>query len=239
MPACRACKHFDAGICTLSGPLPADQPWEEWPEALRRKAISVCGIAIVMKYLPRITGDVLEVGHGVSKVFRRGLKRQRRGVAKWWGIDPLYPSAPERRSYGASAARMPMFPDQSMDWVVALQSMEHWHEESDRIEDGLIEVRRVLKPGGWFLATVPFHIHGAKLFWDGDAEQLIERVSPEWSSIAFERWRWDHRPLPKLENWKIAYELRRNKYGQGVTIPQGSGQPEGPSSWQLEILAQK
>ena len=51
------------------------------------------------------------------------------------------------------------YPDAHFDWVVACAA---WHEEtSERAwREGLAEALRVLKPGGWFIVSVPASLLG-------------------------------------------------------------------------------
>ena len=79
------------------------------------------------------------------------------------------------------------FDDQQFDYVVASEVLEHLTDEV--LERTLQEVRRMLKPGGWFLGTTParedlrkdqiFCPHCAKKFhrWGHEQSFTIERMT--------------------------------------------------------------
>lgn len=232
MPDCVNCSRYVRKFgCSLIGNLSLDQKWTDWPEWLKRRAVSACNLAIIQDYCEIITGDVLEIGHGVCKYLRRGTRA--RGKARWHGIDPKFPTNEKSRSYNARVSSMPVFPDERFDWVVAVQTIEHWHEYGDTIAAGLSECRRVLKTGGKLLVVAPMHVHGHPIFYHGMEDEVRSEFATGWTEVKFERWRHDHRPMPKIENWRLDMHNHYN------LPPQSSTQLDGPSVWQLEILATK
>lgn len=236
MPDCRNCPQFGQEYCSVES-LPTID-WMFWSEKDKRWACTTCSTAVIKKYVPMMSGQILEIGHGVSKILRRHLRKFHRGKAIWWGTDAKFPDHPEARKYGASVHDMPMFKDEQFDWVVGLQTIEHWHEKGSTIEDGLKEIHRVLRSGGKLLLSLPFLVHGAPMFWHGRWQEALKYFETGWSEVMTERWRWDYRPLPALENWRIARELVDKMYYE-ADEPEGSGQPGGPSSWTMEVLATK
>ena len=99
---------------------------------------------------PRVRGKLLDLGCG-NQPYRRYLT----GVSHYVGLD--YPLTQEclafkgRPEVHGDARTLP-FADHSFDGVLCSQVLEH----VDRPETVLREMRRVLKPGGVGLISVPF-----------------------------------------------------------------------------------
>lgn len=215
MPACANCAWFDplTSACTIKGK----------PTCQAR----ACVAGVARLRLPSLTGDVLEVGAGVWKQPRRLLGKG----AVWHGIDPRFTSpAPGSNAYHGTAGRLP-FPARRFDAVFAFETMEHWAEYGESVSQGLREIRRVLKPGGLFLATVPIHLHGGLEFVRGDVGEILAHFW-DWPRLQAEAWRREYAPLAPAYDWQsercyVRKELRR-KFG----LPR-------PANWVLEINAWK
>lgn len=65
------------------------------------------------------------------------------------------------------------FADESFDAMACFESMEHWHASPRRL---LRDVRRCLKPGGWFVMSVPNAV---------DLKKRVDTLlgTAQWSSI--------------------------------------------------------
>ncbi len=99
------------------------------------------------KFFPLLTGNLLDVGCG-SQPYRSFLP-----CSRYIGLDI---DTPETRARGIAESfydgtRFP-FPDASFDTVLCSQVLEHVFTP----EAFLTEIRRVLRPGGVLLLTVPF-----------------------------------------------------------------------------------
>lgn len=218
MPSCRECVWFNGESCISES----------------KKDSRKCSNAVFRKHLPFIAGSVLEVGHGVSKGARYELEK--RGV-RWVGIDPRWPDQPENNHFYGTAAYIP-FEDESFDWVLALDTMEHWEEDfhsgnskPERPDDGLREIWRVLRPGGRLLITVPIHWHGTDMFYFGRTDKIVN-LFKGWR-IQIEEWRKLHHPLPIRRFWS---EERNGLQRMRELVAELGYEP---SSYTLEIMAEK
>jgi SAM-dependent methyltransferase len=118
--------------------------------------------------LSEVRGPIrlLEIGCGAYSLIRDRLPPP----ALWEGIDVIdvdrkgNPSIATRR---ASVEDIP-WPDGTFDIVVSNQSIEHWYEYGVAVERGLAEIRRVLKPEGRAYINFPIHLHGERMFVEGE-----------------------------------------------------------------------
>lgn len=101
--------------------------------------------------LPQMKGRVLDLGCG-GQPYR-----------EWFGSETEYVGADISLGSGAEVLLVPgqplPFPDDSFDVVLCTQVLEHVEDAGGLI----VEVQRILKPGGCVVATVPFMFneHGA------------------------------------------------------------------------------
>lgn len=201
MPDCQHCYHFDLNHPGM-GPQCLLSLLPENPTTRQRKTrVKACEKAVLLKHLNGMSGDVLEVGPGVSRWIKRLIEQT---GSTWYGIDPMWKDNPDKRCYAGKVGALP-FPDSHFDWVVSFSSVEHWNEHRDGITEGLVEIHRVLKPGGRMLITAPYHNHGHDLFYRGMREdvQRLFYSSALWSNMVFEEWARDPSPLPALQEWRI------------------------------------
>jgi SAM-dependent methyltransferase len=100
--------------------------------------------------LPYCTGRGLDVGCGCAKTTPEaiGVDLIPRGELGRFGSQILRPSAAD---VCASGDDMPMFADDSMDYVVARHNLEHYVD----VVKTLAEWRRVLKPGAPLILVLP------------------------------------------------------------------------------------
>ncbi len=96
---------------------------------------------------------VMDLGCGTG-----GTMRTLKDLVDWTGVDvnPFAARLAQERSGApvvvAEAARLP-FDDQAFDGVTALDVLEHIQDDAAALR----EIRRVLRPGGALIATVPCH----------------------------------------------------------------------------------
>lgn len=116
-----------------------------------RQAIISALLKVYLPFKPR-PGRVLDVGCGT------GLTMERYAELKPIGLDFSTEALRFCRSRGTTrvlrgdVCRLP-FPDNYFDLVFALDIMEHVERDDLMIQ----EIRRVLRPGGCLIATVPAH----------------------------------------------------------------------------------
>lgn len=202
MPNCRDCVHFrESGLdfadpqCLLSI-LPVDRK-PTWNEHKAR--VKACERAILLKHLPNISGEVLEVGAGVSRWNRKLIKKQ----ATWYGVDPAWVTNESKNSFQAKVSSLP-FENDKFDWVICFSSIEHWNEYGDDFESGMNEIYRCLKPDGRLLVTAPYRNHGHDIFYlKNELESQRIFFHNPWVDVYFEDWADDPSPLMGLQEWKI------------------------------------
>lgn len=105
-----------------------------------------------------LAGQVLEIGNG--RIGRRGrFQPPQTGIARWTYLDR---DAARRPHIRADATGLP-FQSSLFDAVVCLEVLEYvWQPQA-----ALIEISRVLKPGGVLLLSTPFlhRVDAANDYW--------------------------------------------------------------------------
>lgn len=163
--------------------------------------------------------------------------------ATWVGLDPRNLQN-NLDVVQASVGNIP-FEAESMDWVLAFSTIEHWHEANDSIEKGLSEIYRVLTPGGKLLITLPLFIHGADDFLLGRVDRIMPKFfALPWQSVYTEAWRREHSPLEpeypylRFREFKGSrHKRRRHQYMLEKRIEKKW--ETLPSCWIMEVLAEK
>jgi ubiquinone/menaquinone biosynthesis C-methylase UbiE len=105
------------------------------------------------------------------------MAEARRFVARWYGGHP--PSGLEFRP--ADMTRLP-FPDAGFDAVFAFMSLHHAgadHHDPSRLPDALVEIDRVLRPGG-ALAYEEFRFTDRLRAWLADHGYRLEATEHHW-----------------------------------------------------------
>jgi SAM-dependent methyltransferase len=154
---------------------------------------------------------VLDVGCGDGALGRPLLQA---GVA-WIGLDlsaTLLRDAP-RRTVRADATALP-FPDETFGAVTALYMLYHLAAP----EQAIAEARRVLRPGGLFVAAAPSRYDSPELQYlmppeppsTFDSELAPEMLGRHFGSVEVDAWEGPYVTLPDAE------ALRRYLIGRGV-----------------------
>src|SRR5688500_15472017 len=117
----------------------------------------------VAKRVSRVDAGVNRPAHGPPRILNIGIGDgyfEQQAKARGWQIHSLDPAEQAvarlaAEGIAAQAGRIEQLPhaDASLDFVVASEVLEHLSEEQRQA--GLAEIARVLRPGGWFLGTVP------------------------------------------------------------------------------------
>lgn len=215
MPICVECHRFDEA--TQSCSVPTGSPGRK------------CVIALLEKRLAPLSGmKVCEIGPGTVTTAKDILEANGN---EWFGIEPQaldYEGRPTVRTHEGTVSNIP-FDDESMDYVLANQSMEHWYEFKTSFRQGLSEIHRVLKPGGIANLNVPIHLHGHGIFVRGELDKIRSLFnSAHWESVQFEEWRREYAPLEKWVGWPLG-RIPDKK------IPSA----ETASTWILEMIIKK
>ncbi len=144
---------------------------------------------------------MLELGYARRSYGKRVVELS---GGSWTGVEPLVDRPPRLGSGGHGHAGNIPFPDATFDVVFGNQSFEHWEEPlpdgttPPPYADCLVEIRRVLRPGGKLYLDAPIHLHGHEMFVAGDLPRIVALFAKElWTEVTVERWRYDHAPLPR------------------------------------------
>lgn len=186
MPECSTCNH--QGYCYTATP------------SRRMTRIRRCTSAILNDYFKAFTypvtpcvcrkKKVLEIGFGATHDVEKLVNGT--GTLEWFGIDPKWNDHPERNIFKGSACKIP-FRQEYFDIVLASNSMEHWAEFGEGIDDGLKEILRVLKPHGIFVCIVPMHSHGSRIFKFNRIGKVLAKFNP-FNIVGWRTWKNDMNP---------------------------------------------
>lgn len=134
-------------------------------ETTEGNSLRRCQRAIEEQYYKDICDkDVLEVGCGNSTKGGFVKKMLEANNCRWVGIDI---KETDLTTHACNVECMP-FANNSFDWVIGSQTLEHWK----RPRKALREIRRVLRPGGKASLTAPIHLHGTKIFVAGKLDSV-------------------------------------------------------------------
>jgi len=225
-----------------------------------------CATTIIKKHLNAFRNShVLEIGCGPSSEL--DLEFCTENNASYLGIDPNRLPTPtfpqtfgflddvinalleqymkhkvsykrnEFQSYIRGTISSEKLVNECFDLIYANNSIEHWHEEIQDIDESLELYRRdisrcysLLKPGGQLLINLPIHVHGNPIFMHGKVniiEQFFDRNA--WDSIIFEHWReryddlMPYAPGARKRVWveRFGYELKNIWLGNLVAKKPG------------------
>jgi SAM-dependent methyltransferase len=215
MPACVDCVRFDPeeARCTV----------DSW------SPIRACIVTLLEQHLSQLRDlRVCEIGCG-PWAFAKDIVEA--NGCEWFGIDPAEYGSDGRktiRTHDGTVAEIPL-PDDSVDYVLAVQSLEHWHQYQTRFQWGFREMHRVLRPGGTMMMNVPIHLHGHRMFVKGDILRIKSLWHDNlWTDVELEEWRREFAPLEPYRPWQ--------KYGTNIRQIPNHGTA---SSWVLNVVAKK
>ena len=138
------------------------------------------GVDVLNEVLASIVPDnskVVEVGCGKKSFFREICGEN----INWYGLDVYDVDFRGQKSIAThigSVHDMP-FSSQSIDFVLANQSLEHWFEYGVSIQCGVEEIARVLKPNGEAWLNFPLFLHGDPRFLRGELFKILEEIPSE------------------------------------------------------------
>ena len=214
MPACLNCTKFNSEnkICSI----PDGSP------------IRKCITASLEKHLSPIQNQTIcEIGCGAWSFAKNIVEKNN---CTWLGIDPVkYDSRGRKtiRTHQGTANSIPL-PSNSVDIVLANQSLEHWYEYRTTFTSGFSEMHRILKLGGILIMNFPIHLHGHPIFLKGNINKIKHLWNPYmWSDIHFEEWRKDYKPLEVYQGWKLINNNIIAKHN------------EDTSTWIMDVVATK
>jgi SAM-dependent methyltransferase len=154
---------------------------EEW--ATRNRVLAANLAELLNVYAPDVTGRALDVGCQWGMLLESLAPQTSK---RWWGVDPLVERHQSRSGFelvNGVADEVP-FPDETFDAAVLANVYEHI--SPDRRASSLVELHRILVPGGVVVGQLPnphFPIEShSKLPFMGwlppRAQNIYWRISP-------------------------------------------------------------
>ncbi len=172
MPACGKCSRWVDGVCT-------SRPWGDKPINQLRG----CAAAIYEDFLHTLNPGQMVLEVGVGK-WSAGCDFCREIGIVWVGLDILQDSL---ASLIGSIGSLP-FSDNAFDIIMGQHTIEHWRENGCRLESGLYECFRVLKPGGRLFFTAPLYLHGSREFVRGRVQNIAAIFKAFTNKVDTELW---------------------------------------------------
>jgi SAM-dependent methyltransferase len=195
--------------------------------------IRACVVAITHKYNDLITSGshVLEIGCGTWSPIKEHCEQI---GAIWEGIDvsDTYYGKPTIATRIESVEFL-SFPNETFDFVIGNQSLEHWQEFGTRLELGLWQCFRVCKTGGLVLMNVPIHFHGAPLFVKGDLQEITNLFRPFADKVHLEAWRRDSYPLKPVYLIPTRFTNGQSSYVLDIQAVRSVKQPHRPNPYKI------
>lgn len=151
----------------------------DFPSELMKKDESVLANSVNVanyRFLQELkqSHKVLEVGCGCSSFLKDNMVNPR----NWFGIDVYDYDNRGRKciaTHKASVHNTP-FSEDTFDFVVSNQSIEHWTEYGVSLEAGFCEIWRILKVEGRAYFNFPFYLHGDPIFVRGELDKILEKL---------------------------------------------------------------
>ena len=151
------------------------------PSAIRRCQIAICEL----HYSKIHNKGILEVGCGSSKKGGLIKKIVEENNCRWSGVDI---KKTDLTTHVCTPTHVP-FEENSFDCVIGSQTLEHWKRPAKMLK----EIRRVLRPEGTLFLSVPIHLHGGKIFVQGNFDSLEKLfLKSGYEIIKIETWRKDY-----------------------------------------------
>lgn len=144
---------------------------------------------------PIANKKVLEIGCGTWNYAKRILEKN---SCNWFGVELVDEGRKNLTLVKGSVKKLP-YHDNSFDFVLCNQTMEHWFEYNVSLKQALSEINRVLKPGGVLMVNSPIHLHGDPRFLSGELEKIRDVFDRKlWTIALFEKCF----PSREIKGWK-------------------------------------
>jgi len=151
-------------------------------ESVLANSVNAADYDLTVRMRPGDT--VLEIGCGSASWLLDHLPE---GV-HWEGVDVFEVDGRGRKSVATRLGSVHQIPfaNNTFDWVLSNQSIEHWFEYGVGLEEGIAEIARVLKVSGQAHINFPFHLHGHPFFVTGDLSRIKALFDPAVWDVAEE-----------------------------------------------------
>ena len=135
---------------------------------------------------------VLDIGCGSFSFLKEHLPNS----VTWDGIDVFETDDRGRESIATKLGSVDAIPfqNESFDFVMCNQSIEHWYEYEVDMAEGLQEIARVLKTGGCLHTNFPLYLHGHPWFVMGDVNAILS---------IWDKSTWEVEDVVGFEDWSV------------------------------------
>lgn len=137
-------------------------------ESILANAVNAANYDLLMKLDE--TSKVLEIGCGADSFLFKNIPNQ----SNWDAIDVYEYDSRGRKCIATKLGSVHDIPfeDESFDFILANQSIEHWHEYGVSLQNGIDEIIRALSVGGAAHINFPLFLHGHPWFVKGDLNKI-------------------------------------------------------------------
>lgn len=126
---------------------------------------------------------ILEIGCGNWDYAKKILENNDN---EWHGFEPVDFGKNNLTIIKGSVKSIP-YHENSFDYVICNQTIEHWFEYAVSFRRALNEIKRVLNPKGVLIVNAPIHIHGHPIFLKGKLKKIMKLFTQNWEIKLFEK----------------------------------------------------
>jgi SAM-dependent methyltransferase len=115
---------------------------------------------------------ILEIGCGSYSWIKENLQDK----SNWTGLDiKKYNDEIKNIATDIGSVHNMIYDNNTFDYILSNQSIEHWSEYGVKIEEGLLEIARCLKKNGVVYINFPLFLHGHPYFIKGNIDIIKKK----------------------------------------------------------------